>query len=213
MSATNTEEQGNVTYYKVYYGKFVKRVAADTEGATKRVNKAGNEVWEIPYSDLTGVITGIKIQDPPEENPTWGKSYQVTFEDGDGKDVVDLDQDLAFMLVARFPNLDLNKEVNIHIFTAKHTGITTNQNGQRIDHAYKDEAPKWEAILDKAQNFVQWDKTDSQAFFEKKILETEFGSFKQEQPSRPAEGELPEAEEEPKEIENKIDQEEPEWLK
>ena len=210
MSATNTNEEGNITYYNVVYGKFVKRVEPETEGATKRVNKAGNEIWEIPYSDITGVLTGVVIEEPPEENPQWGKRYVFTFQDEEGKDVVQLDGDLAFMIVARFPNLDFAKPINIHVFKGKSTGISTSQDGERVDHAFKDTAPKWEAMLDGEKNFVSWDKTASKKFFEKIILDTSFGDFKEEQPSRP-----PEPSEDRGSIVKTgldLDQDEPEWI-
>ena len=175
MSATNTNEEGNITYYNVVYGKFVKRVEPETEGATKREKKNGGEVWEIPYSDITGVLTDVKIEDPPEESPQWGKRYVFTFQDEDGKDVVQLDGDLAFMIVARFPNLDFTKPINIHVFQGKSTGIKTIQEKEVKAHAFKDTAPKWEAMLDGEKNFVSWDKTASKKFFEKIILDTSFG--------------------------------------
>lgn len=178
MGLSTNEDQGSVTFLSVVFGKFAQKADKDTTGADMRINKAGNEVWEVFHTDVEGQLVGITIDPAPEDNPEWGKKYQFTFQDNDGKYVVGLDADLAFMVIARLANLDLASPFNVHIFKGqKGTGVTVNQGGVRIANAHLDKAPRWEAMLDKKGAFVSWDKTESEEYFEKVLEGIKFLEF------------------------------------
>jgi hypothetical protein len=136
-----TRSGGNITYLKVMGGKLVKKCkSASEEGAVKRVNKNGDDVYEKYYDKVSGSLTGAEVK----ETKDFGKFLELNLIDGDNSYNVSmaLKSGYAQKLMYRFPNVDLSKVFKIapYDFTnnegKRNVGVTLYQDGVKID-------PKW----------------------------------------------------------------------
>lgn len=81
----NKGENAGMNYLSVANGRLVQQVKEPTQDSVSRVNKVGKTVHEVFYKDLTGVILSIDTK----END-YGKQWQIIFEDGDDKYMVQM---------------------------------------------------------------------------------------------------------------------------
>ena len=70
-------EQSRVTYVGIFEGKLTIRAKEDDEGAVKRKNKNGKEVWEFHHDKFTGTLVNVECI----KSDTIGFQYVVWLDD------------------------------------------------------------------------------------------------------------------------------------
>jgi len=117
MGASNNNGMiGNL--FSVVNGKWTKRVEAGTVGAIQRVNKKGNEVYELGFTTLSGHLISGNL-----EQSDFGWSAKVTLHDrADGNDyIVTLPIDSKYLMdiIKRLPVVDPAQEVILSLAASK----------------------------------------------------------------------------------------------
>lgn len=101
-------------YLSVADGKIIRNVPEGTPGAVERINKNEKKVWEMKYSFVSGILTGIRIKEN-EYNGNLMKSWQLSLVDGDDLYSLEIHYDSAWatsMLNAfANPELDFHKPI------------------------------------------------------------------------------------------------------
>jgi hypothetical protein len=169
---SNREMNGTTIYLNVVGGKFARKVNKDTEGAQKRINKAGNEVYELLYNTLTGQLTSLDIYEGD-----YGKQYNFTIKDVDEYCVLSLpaESKICKMLLYRLPNINKTNEVTLKVgqFDDGGTWLSADQGGTKVPYYYTKDDNKGlpQPIHKKVGKKDVWDWTDHEEFLEKMAIE------------------------------------------
>lgn len=75
-------ESKNVTYLSIVNGKIAKNSTALDDKAEEWTTKDGNKKYYRYYKSLSGWITRVSYQPPPESNPQWSPNWVVEMTDG-----------------------------------------------------------------------------------------------------------------------------------
>lgn len=81
MGLSNSS-QSRKTYVSIIGGRFAIKAKEGEEGAVKRKNKNGDEVWEKVYDSLSGIISSVSV-----EKNDFLKAFQYVVEVNDVGDV------------------------------------------------------------------------------------------------------------------------------
>lgn len=169
----NKSENAGMIYLGVANGKLVQEVKEKQPDSVERVNKVGRTVHEVFYKDLTGVITKIATK----END-YGKQWQIVFEDGDDKYMVQMPYsgrysssflkalpNVAQGVPVRFMPWEMTDKNNA---SKKVTGVTLYQNEGKVPSAYTKEDPNGlpEMKKVKVKGKETWDDSDMMSFLE-----------------------------------------------
>lgn len=169
----NKSENAGMIYLGVANGKLVQEVKEKQSDSVERVNKVGRTVHEVFYKDLTGVITKITTK----END-YGKQWQIVFEDGDDKYMVQMPYsgrysssflkalpNVAQGVPVRFMPWEMTDKNNA---SKKVTGVTLYQNEAKVPSAYTKEDPNGlpEMKKVKVKGKDTWDDSDMMSFLE-----------------------------------------------
>jgi hypothetical protein len=160
----------SVKFINLFDGHFAIQAQANAEGANKRINKNGIEVWEYLYNNLSGVITDIISY----ENE-YGKQWRVSITDGPEKYVLSLPDTSRYTrgFMFRIGRVNLQEPVDLligkFIADGKEIGyLTIHQGGQKIEPMWtKDnpgELPQMQKILVRGKE--AWDDSDQILFIE-----------------------------------------------
>lgn len=161
-----SNDSGKKTYLHIIGGKIAMRVKSDTPGAVKRVNKNGDEVFELLFDSLDGRIKAIDIED----HESFGQRLRVTVE-ANGEDyllTMSMKSGYAQGFLYRLPNVDLTADVVFKPYVFAQDGgkadkhvMVLYQQGEKVAAAYtKDEPnglPPMEQI--KFDGKLRWDST------------------------------------------------------
>jgi len=170
--ALENRSEGN--YITIYDGKFSQRVPEGTEGAVRRINKNGKEVFEKYYDSFTGKLVNIQTKDG-----AYGKSWIFSFVDKG--DVYQLQLNYSNSFATQFlkilPNIDLTKEmkvspsVKIDEAGKKKSSLFVNQDGNALKHAYTRDNPNGLPPMDqvKVKGVMQWDDSAQLAYLEEMV--------------------------------------------
>ena len=165
-------------YYNVSNGKIVKSFGSnETEGATSRVNKVGNTVYEKYFSFIEGNLIDASIK----SNEAFGDSIILKLQDEAGElDILQLKFDSSYgrSFLFKIPNLDLSKSMKIvpYSFTNKNgkeiTGLNI-YNNAKVLSAFSREEPNGLPPLKEItfNGKKQWDKTKQLAFLSEIFVE------------------------------------------
>lgn len=106
------------TYCTILDGKIVLQVPEGTEGATERVNKSNNKVYELKFGALSGTITGLYVQQPPEDKKEYGEQLVVYVTDKTERYALKmrLSSSYALGILSRLDNVILTEPVEIKVF-------------------------------------------------------------------------------------------------
>lgn len=150
-------------YITILEGKFCVRVPQGTEGATARVNKIGNTVYEKYYDSFTGTLVGIRTQDS-----SYGKNWIFDFQDGGDVYHLQLSYSNSFAknILKILPNVDLTKEMKVQPAQKvedgkKKSSLFISQDGVTLKHAYTKENPNGLPPMEQVtvKGALQWDDT------------------------------------------------------
>lgn len=170
----NKSENAGMIYLGVANGKLVQEVKEKQPDSVERVNKVGRTVHEVFYKDLTGVITKITTK----END-YGKQWQIVFEDGDDKYMVQMPYsgrysssflkalpNVAQGVPVRFMPWEMTDKNNA---SKKVTGVTLYQNEAKVPSAYTKEDPNGLPEMEqvKIKGKTTWDDSAMMEFLEK----------------------------------------------
>lgn len=158
MGARNTKENSNIWFMRIMFNKFVRNANPTDDGAEKRTNKTGKEVWECKYNTVDGYLTNISIA-----NTGWEDAEQATFTLKD-KDVdillqIDLYSSVFRSVAKRLRNINAKKMVEFSVWEADYNGrsytaITVRQDREEtVQDYFKDseELPKIEMVTIKGK--------------------------------------------------------------
>lgn len=117
MGASNSGGMiGNL--FSVVHGKWTKRVEAGTIGAVQRINKKGNEVFELGFTTLSGHLVGGVL-----EQSDFGWSAKITLHDRkDGEDYIiglPIDSKYLMDIIKRLPVVDSAQELILSLAASK----------------------------------------------------------------------------------------------
>jgi len=148
--------KSNTSYWTIMMGSIRKKVNADVAGAQKRVNKNGDDVWELVEDNYTGTLNNIQIKEG-----TFGDEMHLEFPGITIRFNVYSQYGRNFLL--RFPKLDLNEEFTITPYEfnddgKNRVGVSIIQNDEKIKAFWtKDnpgDKPDWEQK--KSQGKMVW---------------------------------------------------------
>lgn len=181
--ALNKGEGAGFIYLSVANGKLVRQHREPNPNTTTRVNKNGKTVHEEFFRDLVGNIVNIEVA--PDRG--YGKSWNVTFQDGDDKYMVQMQYSGRYSssFLKALPNVNPSEPVKFMPWEMDDknkpgktiTGVTMYQNDGngwvKILPAYtKDEPnglPEMKKVRVKGQDV--WDDSDMMSFLEEKAKE------------------------------------------
>lgn len=111
MGLENSSNQ--FTYVSTFNGMFVVKCKEGDQGAVKRKNKKGDEVWEKHYNRLTGKIVSVKVI----KDEVIGKQYEVIVQDGPNEYNLKFSTKsrIASGIILSLPNINFSEDVTIHI--------------------------------------------------------------------------------------------------
>lgn len=166
----------NVKYINLFDGHFAVQAPAGADGATKRINKNGVEVWEYLYNTITGMIRDIV----PYENE-YGKQWRVTLEDGPESYVLALPDTSRYTrgFTFRIGRVDLSQPVDLSIGKFIQNGkeigyLTIHQAGKKIEPMWTKDAPgdlpQMKKLLVRGKEV--WDDSEQLAYIESFIRNT-----------------------------------------
>lgn len=159
------ENRDSGNYFTILSGKFCQRVDQNTDGATPRVNKLGNTVYEMFYDSFTGKLLDIKVKDG-----SYGKSWVFIFQDDSSPILWNLQlsysNSYATALLKMLPNIDLESPIKLSpsqkvVDGKTQSSLFINQNGKTIKHAYTRENPNGLPDLEEktVKGQTVWDDT------------------------------------------------------
>ena len=130
-------------YIGIVDGNFRENTTADNPKAVKRIDKNGNEKFELIFSALEGYITNIefKVSD-------YGETCEITIEDKDEKNLlqVQIDSGIYRSLSKRLPNLEPKLITKLSVFKntgdngKTYTNIAVRQNDKTIADFFKEDS-------------------------------------------------------------------------
>ena len=164
------------TYISIFDGKFSQKVDENTAGASSRVNKLGNTVWELFFDSFSGYLKSINIKDGE-----YGKQWVFGFE-ANGKRFywnVNFSNNFATQFLKILPNIDLSQPIKLSpsskIVDGKpQSSLFVNQGDKVMKHAYTKENPNGLPPLEliKVKGKDTWDDTKRLEFLQN-MVETE----------------------------------------
>jgi hypothetical protein len=170
------ENRQDGKYLTIFDGKFCIRVKEGTEGATQRVNKENNTVYEKYYTSFTAKLVGIRTSESK-----YGKSWNFDFRDSGEMYTLQLPWSNSFAsnFLKKLPNIDLEAEMKVQPVQKvengkKKTSLFVTQHGQPVKHAYTREVPnglpQMEQIEVKGQ--LMWDDGKQIKFLHDMVVST-----------------------------------------
>lgn len=181
--ALNKGEGAGFIYLSVANGKLVRQHRESNPNTTTRVNKNGKTVHEEFFRDLIGKIANIEVA--PDRG--YGKSWNVTFQDGNDKYMVQMQYSGRYSssFLKALPNVNPAEPVKFMPWEMDDknkpgktiTGVTMYQNDGdgwvKILPAFtKDDPnglPEMKKVRVKGQDV--WDDSDMMSFLEEKAKE------------------------------------------
>ncbi|HEY0769315.1 MAG TPA: hypothetical protein VGD31_03205 [Sphingobacteriaceae bacterium] len=171
----------SAVYLSLIDGKVVRRFKEPTQHSkprtiTKGVN-TGKVIHEEHYDYIQGWIKDIKVKLP--NDPSYGKTWIVTFLDDDGSEYVlqmDYSSGYSSAFLKTLPNIDFSNKVKISPTMKlenekKKVGMFINQNGKWLKSFFtKDHPnglPQMKKLIVKGKEV--WDDTEMMAFLEKMV--------------------------------------------
>lgn len=137
------KDDNNRYLYILKDGKMREKVAEGTEGAVLRTHTDDDgkttEKWEIAYSGIKGLITGVQLYDGD-----YGTSVNVSIKDEDDNlFILSLKAASGYgeSFMEALPNIDLAEEVTLKSYIAKKSGrpaLFIQQNGETIRSAFSE---------------------------------------------------------------------------
>lgn len=177
MGALGNSGDGR-TFLNTFKGKFTKRGNEDTEGAVKRTNKNGKEVWELLFDTLSDVV----IQEFEKRNSDeYGFSWNIKLADTHSDETFTLTLPysgrVTMGLFFRLPNTDINKPLTMKLYYFEEedkTALVIYQGGKKVEAFWHKENQGDMPDLEKkvVNGKDVWDSTERMAFIEK-YLETD----------------------------------------
>lgn len=169
-------ERTNMTYYNVFMDKFTRRLPDNSEGENivERTNKEGHKVWEKHYIALDDIVLA-KIEE--QDHPEFGKSYDITFIDGNEYAKVRLPNGrIGSDFLLRLENIELDVPFSMQLFMNKETekvSLGINQKGEWLSQVYTKANPgKLPPPKQVTYNGKQsWDWTDQLNYWSNLIKE------------------------------------------
>lgn len=163
---------GESNVLNIMGGAFVQRVSSGTPGAVSRINKKGDEVYELHFHNLVGYLKDISFEDTE-----YGKRTIFTIDaDKQYKLGMGYTDGLTSTLFKILPNVNPAYPVSIRVFLDKkpndkghfETNLFVDQNGTSLKWAFtksapintlvsQDPLPSWEQITVKGK--LTWDNT------------------------------------------------------
>lgn len=134
---------GSITYLNVMFGKLVQKVNADREGAQKRFNKKGDEVWELHHDSFEGRLIEASI------NPgNFGETIDLVFEDDGKRYKISMlfESSYGRSFLFKIPNINTEELMILAPYSFEDgdrtvTGITVYQEGDKLGNFWTKEEP------------------------------------------------------------------------
>lgn len=177
MGALENSGDGR-TFLNTFKGKFTKRANAETNGAVKRTNKNGKEVYELQFDTLRDVI----IQEfERRESEEYGLSWNIKLADSKSDDAFTLTLPysgrITMGLFFRLPNTDINLPLTMKLYYFEDedkTALVLYQGGNKVEAYWTKDMPHDLPDLEQktVNNKLVWDSSARMAYLEK-YLETD----------------------------------------
>lgn len=176
MGALQNSGDGR-TFLNTFKGKFTVRVNEQTEGAIKRTNKVGKDVYELHYDTLEDVVLQ-KIE--KRESEDYGLSWNVFLAEARSDEAFTLtlpfSSRITMGLFLRLPNMELNKPFSLKLYyfdQEERASMVVYQNRQKVEPAFTKDNPN--GLPDLVKTVINgqstWDSTARMEFLEKLINE------------------------------------------
>jgi hypothetical protein len=163
--------EGTAMYLSVSGGKLVQAFKTPQDGATPRVNKLGNTVYEIRHGWVSGYINDIATRTHDE----FGKFWRVRITDGSENYIIEMPYSSGYAnaFLRQVPNIDLGSPVKFEPADKKEGDKVTRsvflkQHGQPLKWAFTKAEPNGMPDLKsvKVKGVTVWDDEDRMLFFE-----------------------------------------------
>lgn len=162
-------------YVQTLGAAFVKRSIKENPEAIKRVNKVGNEVYELHYDTLEGSIIDIDVKTTEVEvGNRMIKTERLEIEMLCGEEVIILNlvanSGHAFNFYKRMEKINYMEPVTLQMWAYDNPFMAVMQGGKLVDSKYqKEDIPEWKKV--EVNGETVWDKTDTMKFFRPKVRE------------------------------------------
>jgi hypothetical protein len=176
MALSNSQSTSTV-FLSVVGGKISQKVKPETPGAVKRVNKMGNDIYELQFSKLSGILKNVKLK----EDDTYGNQYEIYLEDvGEGY-VLQMPQSgrLASSFLSRLPNMDRTGYIEIGTWATEEDGktkqfLTVRQNDKVVPPYFSKDNPNGLPPLEqkKVKGQLVWDDSEQIEFYKELVKKT-----------------------------------------
>jgi hypothetical protein len=176
MALSNSQSTSTV-FLSVVGGKISQKVKPETPGAVKRVNKMGNDIYELQFSKLSGILNNVKLK----EDDTYGNQYEIYLQDADENYVLQVPQSgrLASSFLSRLPNIDRTGYVEINTWATEEDGktkqfLTVRQQDKVVQPYFSKDNPNGLPPLEqkKVKGQLVWDDSEQIEFYKELVKKT-----------------------------------------
>lgn len=173
MALSNSQSTSSI-YLSVLGGKICQKVKPETPNAIKRINKSGNEIYELHFSKLSGLLKDVKLK----EDATFGNQYEIYLQDADENYVLQIPQSgrVASSFLSRLPNVDRGSYVEISTWAVEEDGklkqfMTLRQQDKVVQPYYSKDNPNGLPPLEqkKVKGQLVWDDSEQIEFYKSMV--------------------------------------------
>lgn len=176
MALSNSQSTSAV-FLSVVGGKISQKVKPETPNAVKRVNKMGNDIYELQFTKLSGILNDVKLK----EDDTYGNQYELYLQDADENYVLQVPQSgrLASSFLSRLPNIDRTSYIEINTWASEEDGktkqfLTVRQNNKVVQPYFSKDNPNGLPALEqkKVKGQLVWDDSEQIEFYKELVKKT-----------------------------------------
>ena len=145
MSRTAATEHEKKAFMTIVNGKWAEKVEKGTTGSIERVNKKGDTVHEMQYSDVTGVVKDLKI-----EKKDFGKQLNVLIDDVGETYTLSIPVESRYFdaFCSKIGNADMSKPMTITPYSFTPNGEKSVKTGINIYQIGNPKALKADGTID-----------------------------------------------------------------
>jgi hypothetical protein len=172
---------GGGTFLGMFQGKFTKKADAKTPGAIQRTNKNGVVVYELTYSELTGIITGIVKEQ--SKNEKIGLQWKISITDEEGTYIFNIPYSggSSFRFFTKLATIAAKKDDSLS--RPLTIGLGWNKERERVEFYLKQDSenikafwtkdnpgklPQLKRVMIKGKE--EWDDTDQMNYIEQSFI-------------------------------------------
>lgn len=149
MLVSKKENTSSVPFLKLVDGYFRLKSTDKNPDAEKRINKEGNEVYELLFSSIEGKIDRMKMVET-----SYGRQLQIRFTNKNEEVILTIPEESTFFIkfCLKIDNINFEKDVKISTWLYNGSSIIEiMQEKKKIENYFTDEKPNGIPIFNGAK--------------------------------------------------------------